>query len=452
MSQASRSRTLVLEFAKRPVPGRVKTRLARTEGPREAARIYRLLAEAVHAVLRAAQARGEADVVVCLPPEDLAQDAGDWLPGARHRWSQGAGDLGQRLARGFEMGMAAYDHVFAVGTDVVGLDAHVLSRARAALTEADVVLAPTPDGGYGLIGLRRESARAHLGALFGDMPWSTARVTAITRGRARAVGLTVHEIEGLRDVDVAADLAGVLPTLAVLVPVYDEAPRIAQNLGPLMAQAQAHGSTVEVIVADGGSTDGSAAVARRLGARVLETARGRGTQLAEAADAARARWLWTLHADAGIQPDAVATVLAWCARSPHPWGACPSRFVHPAPFLRLMECITDGRPRVLRTPYGDQGLVVKRSAYEAVGGYRRIPLMEDVELARALRFHPGPGRVPTPLAVDARRWRHHGMLGTTLRNLWTLVRWRVLGVDAATLAADYSRGEGDGGSADTLCP
>ena len=156
------------------------------------------------------------------------------------------------------------------------------------------------------------------------------------------------------------------------------------------------------------------------------------------------------HADAGIRPDAGQTVLRWCARTPHAWGACPSRFVHPAPFLRLMECITDGRPRVFRTPYGDQGLIVKRSAYEAVGGYPALPLMEDVELARALRFHPGPGRVPTPLAVDARRWRRYGMRGTTLGNLWTLFRWRVLGVDAATLAAGYGRGEGDGESGDTL--
>ncbi|MDJ0975439.1 MAG: TIGR04282 family arsenosugar biosynthesis glycosyltransferase, partial [Planctomycetota bacterium] len=324
-----RPRTLVLEYAKRPVPGRVKTRLAATEGPREAARIYRVLANDMHAVLLEAQAHGEIDVAVCLPPEDHAASDDDWLAGARHRWSQGEGDLGARLAHGFAQGVTDYDAVFAVGTDVVGLDAGFLRSAIAALRVADVVLAPTPDGGYGLIGMRAQTARAHAATLFDDMPWSTDAVADTTRRRARDAGLTVREMVGLRDVDVAADLDGVLPTLAVLVPVWNEAPRLEQNLPPLLAQAARHGADVEVIVADGGSTDGSAEVAERLGARVLRTARGRGVQLRAAADAARARWLWTLHADAGIRPDAVETVLRWCARTPHAWGACPSRFVHP---------------------------------------------------------------------------------------------------------------------------
>ena len=111
--------------------------------------------------------------------------------------------------------------------------------------------------------------------------------------------------------------------------------------------------------------------------------------------------------------------MRWCARTPHAWGACPSRFVHPAPFLRLMECITDGRPRVFRTPYGDQGLIVKRSAYEAVGGYPALPLMEDVELARRL----GRRRLvalPAAALTSAARYRRGGWWRRPLRNLTLL--------------------------------
>ena len=421
------ARRLVLEFARTPRPGSVKTRLARTEGAAEAARIYRLLAEDVHGALLAGQRAGTFDIALCLP------DGEDpWLPEARHHWGQGDGDLGARLARAFARAFAeGADAVCCVGTDIVGITAAVLERAFRRLTEADVVLAPTPDGGYGLIGMRAAHA-----ALFTGMPWSSPQVTQETRIRCRDAGLRLLELEGLRDVDVAADLEGAIPTLSILVPVRNEAPRLPRTLAALQAQV-AGSPDIEILVADGGSTDGSAEIARALGATVLETQPGRGVQLAEASDRARGRWLWTLHADAYPEPGAVAGALRFCHQDTHPWGFCATHVPGAAPLLRHVLRFADARARFFRMPYGDQGVLVKRSVFDAVGGYARVPLMEDVMLARHLRRYGPPGSVPSRLQIDARRWRRHGVLRTTARNWWTAARFLWFGASTQRLARSY---------------
>jgi rSAM/selenodomain-associated transferase 2/rSAM/selenodomain-associated transferase 1 len=430
-------RRVVLEFVREPVAGRVKQRLAATEGPAEALRIYRALAEDVHAVLLAAQAEGVADLAQCVDAGDdggpPARAVAAWLPHARHRWAQGPGDLGARLERCFARAFAGgAPAAAAVGTDVVGLNVAGLRTALDALGTADVAMAATPDGGYALLALRRPAP-----ALFRDIPWSTPQVAAITRARARAAGLALVDLPPLADVDVAADLAGVFPLVSILVPVLDEMPRLAERLGALADQAGAAGPDVEVVVVDGGSRDGSPERARALGLNVIDSPRGRGMQLANGARAARGRWLWTVHADARPAPGTLARVLEFARRGTHPWGFLRTRVEGGGPAFRVLEALTEMRARSLRLPYGDQGVLVRRALYEAVGGYAEVPLMEDVLLARRLARHAAPALVGGTLLVDARRWKRHGLLGATARNLATLFRFSVLHRDPAHLAATY---------------
>lgn len=437
---------VVLEFVRAPVLGRVKRRLAATEGPAEALRIYRRLAADVHAALLAAQHAGLADVVQCVDEggddDAPARAVGAWLPGARLRFAQGSGDLGARLERTFARAFAGgASAVAVVGTDVLGLTPARLAEAFAALDHADVALAPAPDGGYALLALRAPAP-----VLFRDVPWSTPAVAATTRARARAAGLTLVDLAPLRDVDVAADLAGVFPLVSVLVPVLDEMPRLPERLGALTAQARRAGPDVEVLVVDGGSRDGSDQAVRAhspAGHLILLTApRGRGVQLRAAADAARGRWLWTLHADARLLPGTLDRVLAFARRGTHAWGFLRTHVEGAGPRFRVLESLTEVRARALALPYGDQGVVVRRSLYEAVGGYDAVPLMEDVLLARRLARCARPALVGEGLVLDARRWRRHGFLTTTLGNLTTLFRLRVLGHDPARLAARYDRSIG----------
>ena len=194
--------TAVIVMAKAPVAGYAKTRLIPALGADGAARLaQRFLVETV----RQAMASGVGEVELCCAPDrhhpafaEVASQAGLALT------DQGGGDLGARMARAIDRRLGAGNRVILIGTDVPALDADVLRRAHQALADHDAVFAPTLDGGYALIGLRRPAA-----PLFDAMPWSTDQVMAVTRGRMLALGLRHVELPMLADVDEPADLVHV---------------------------------------------------------------------------------------------------------------------------------------------------------------------------------------------------------------------------------------------------
>lgn len=422
---------VALVFARRPVPGRVKTRLARTEGAAAAARIYRALAEAVFRTVTEDAVSHGRRVIVCVAEGADTEAVAAWLDGAE-TWAQGPGDLGARMQRMTSRAFAdGARRVVVVGTDIVGLTPEVLARSFQELRDHDAVLAPVPDGGYGLVGLAAPAP-----ALFRGVAWGTPAVAEDTRARAKDAALRMAEVEGLRDVDTADDLPGALPAVSVLVPVLDDAPALALLLDDLRREARE--VPLEVIVADGGSTDGGVEVARDAGVRRLRTKRGRGIQLAAAADVATAPWLWTLHADTRVAPGTAGRLLRRMRRTGRPWAFFETGIAASDVYLRRAETMNAFRARVFRLPYGDQGIVVHRQAYDLVGGYAEVPLMEDVLLARRLARFGVPACIGGGLTTNARRWLG-GPRRTTVSNLWTLFRFLVLRRDPATLAASYAR-------------
>lgn len=188
----------VLVFVRAPEAGRVKTRLAAALGPEVALRVYVRLAE--HTV-REARAVGEA-VRVHFTPAGAEEAVRGWLGEGADYLPQGGGDLGERMHRAFREAFAAgYGRVVIVGSDLPELSAGLLRRALALLEEWEVVLGPARDGGYYLLGLRREVPE-----LFTAIPWSTGEVLARTRERLREVGIEPALLEELADVDEAEDL------------------------------------------------------------------------------------------------------------------------------------------------------------------------------------------------------------------------------------------------------
>ena len=173
-----------------------------------------------------------------------------------------------------------------------------------------------------------------------------------------------------------------------------------------------HGIDTELVVVDGGSTDGTVEAARALGARAVRAKRGRGPQLRTGADHAEGPWLLFLHADTRLGPGwrRDAAGFARGARAAERAGWFRFALDDDAAPARRLERLVHWRSRRLGLPYGDQGLLIHRDFYQRLGGYPDIPLMEDVALVRRI----GRARLvalPTPAVTSAARYRRDGYLG-----------------------------------------
>ncbi|MGD2017107.1 MAG: glycosyltransferase [Planctomycetota bacterium] len=194
-----------------------------------------------------------------------------------------------------------------------------------------------------------------------------------------------------------------------------------------------------VVVADGGSTDGTLEVVRASGATLVEGARGRGAQLAAAG--ARlledgAEVLLFLHADCLPGPGALDAVRRAFERSDLVAAGMAQRVAAEGRAYRWIEAAADARVR-RGMVFGDSGLAVRAAAYRSVGGFEPQPLFEDVRISRRLRRLGAVRLVEgAPLAVSARRWEDEGVLRCTVRN-WILRTLHALGVPPRTLVRLY---------------
>jgi rSAM/selenodomain-associated transferase 2 len=221
--------------------------------------------------------------------------------------------------------------------------------------------------------------------------------------------------------------------ISAVIPVLNG----AAELPPTLAALSGSALIGELVVVDGGSHDGSTEIAREAGARVIEAPRGRGTQLAAGAAAAAGEWLLFIHADCRLMPGWEAAVQAFANASgaAERAGYFALAFDDPAPAARRLERLVAWRCRNFALPYGDQGLLIHRRLYDAVGGYADIPLMEDVELARRLgraRLEP----IGATMLASARRYRRDGYWRRPLRNLVCLLLY-FAGVSPRRIARLY---------------
>ncbi len=226
------------------------------------------------------------------------------------------------------------------------------------------------------------------------------------------------------------------PTIAVVVPALNAAADLAAALAAL-EEGRAAGLVGQTLVVDGGSADATREIAARAGARVLSAPRGRGAQLAAGAAAAEAPWLLFLHADTRLVSGWTTVVARFQAGEDSRRRAAVFRlaFDDPAPEARRLARLANWRARVLGLPYGDQGLLIARAFYQELGGFRPLPLMEDVDLIRRI----GRRRVEVLEAdalTSAVRYRRDGWWLRPARNL-SLLALYYLGVPPARLARLY---------------
>lgn len=216
--------------------------------------------------------------------------------------------------------------------------------------------------------------------------------------------------------------------LSVVIPTLNASATLAACLGAV-------DRADEIVVVDGGSTDNSRAIAEQSGATVIQSIRGRGTQLHSGALVAKGDWLLFLHADTILKAGWREATDLHIATRPGRAAHFHFRLNSPGWPARLVETGVALRVSILGLPYGDQGLLLSRELYLDLGGFRPLPLMEDIDLVRRI----GRERLrslPVDALTSAERWHRDGWLRRSSRNLLYLLLYRA-GVAPQRLAELY---------------
>lgn len=222
-------------------------------------------------------------------------------------------------------------------------------------------------------------------------------------------------------------------TLSIIVPVLNEAPALPgllERLVPLQRRG------CNILIVDGGSEDGSPVVAELAGFTVLRTPRGRAQQMNAGAGRASGQILLFLHADTQLPHNASALVHAALAGPDHCWGRFDVRIDGRHLMLRVVERMMNLRSRWTGIATGDQAMFVTRTAFDSIGGFANLPLMEDIELSRRLRRLSRPACIKHCVTTSGRRWERGGVWHTIVL-MWRLrwAYWR--GMPPEQLAKDY---------------
>lgn len=437
MSHPNPSPFRLIIFTRYPIPGKTKTRLIPALGPWGAARLQEIMTG--HAMLqgRCCAAANGADMEVRFEGGN-ARKLQAWLGVGVRYVPQGAGHLGQRMARAFADAFSAgAQRVVLMGSDCPEMTAEYLAEAFAALADHDLVIGPAHDGGYTLIGLRSLAP-----VLFDGMSWGTDTVFRDTWMAACSVGMRAQKLKPLSDVDLPRDLPvwhrvmnpeKSAETLSIIIPTLNEQSTIAETLNGIGNRA------AEIIVADGGSTDHTIEQAQAAEARVLVFPHGRAAQMNSAALAATGSTVLFLHADTRLPKGFAADVFQALRLPDIAAGAFSLKIDADGSRFRMVSALANFRSRRLQMPYGDQALFMKRDTFIRLGGFANFPIMEDFELVlRLRRRHGGIITLNREVTTSSRRWQRLGVLRTTLINQLMIAGY-CLQISPSRLAAFYKK-------------
>lgn len=403
----------LIVFGRYPKPGTTKTRLIPVLGAAGAASLQRQLTEGTVAAARLTACRTGARLLFC-HDGGTQSDLQRWL-GRRDMafLPQTSGDLGRRmylaLKTAFDQGAR---RVVLVGTDIPGLTPEILEHALDALNGHPLVLGPSTDGGYWLVGMTR------LEDIFTGIAWGKPTVLEKTLTLARHHGLSFLLLDPLTDIDRPDDLNRDTscehnlprPYLSVVVPTWNEERQLAPTL------ASALSPDAEILVSDGGSTDRTVEMAAALGARIIRGRRGRAGQQNRGAAAATGQVLLFLHADTRLPPKYVHHIFQTLMDRRTVLGAFRFEVDITASSMRWIRLLTNLRARYLQLPYGDQGLFMRRDDFQRVGGFPETAIAEDLFLVRRLARQGRISLAPAAAVTSARRWQRLGPIRTTLIN------------------------------------
>ena len=451
MSANYRKRLII--FTRYPEPGTTKTRMIPVLGGKGAADLQRRMTE--HLIVNVKALILQQSLAVEIRFEGGSEKLmRDWLGPSFTYMAQGRGDIGQRMKRalvdGFQLGHKA---VVIIGSDIPDISGDIIDRAFDLLKKNGLVLGPAGDGGYYLIGLQKAGADQAYPELFKAVDWDSNRVLTQTIAAAKQKGINYALLDTLQDVDRPEDLKtwyraqqsrSERPSqtrLSIIIPTLNEANIIEKTIRRLPKSDE-----VEILVVDGGSSDGTAEMAQEFGARVLRTAPSKAEQMNAGAAGAKGEVLLFLHADTHLPAQFEKKVLTTIYRKGVSAGAFTLGIDSEDWGLRFIERVANWRARFFKLPYGDQALFVSRQLFLEIGGFADFPIMEDFELVRRLKKRGQITILPDSVKTSPRRWRNFGVFKTWFINQ-IIVGAYFIGIPPQRLAFWYHREKGrTGGS------
>lgn len=221
--------------------------------------------------------------------------------------------------------------------------------------------------------------------------------------------------------------------VSIIVPMLNEAITLPELLEHLLMFKR---RGCEIILVDGGSSDGSIAIAQAIGFPVICSDAGRARQMNKGAAHTTGNLLLFLHADTRLPTNAIELIEGLTRDGQYQWGRFDVAIKGKSPLLKMIAWMINWRSALSGVATGDQAIFILRSTFFRIGGFPEQPLMEDIELCRRLKKHLRPARVSARVVTSGRRWDERGVWSTVFL-MWRL-RWHYWrGVPAEKIAAAY---------------
>ena len=434
----------LIVFTREPAAGKTKTRMMPYYESGQCADLHLSFIKDIYNEIR----KLDADIIASYTggePEKLKSVFGDSVVYTEQRGE----DLGLRmynaLADVFDMG---YGKAVLIGTDIPELKASSIESAFSGLDGDDVILGPTADGGYYLVGMKSLHSEA-----FDVTHYGGSSVLEDTVKSLEKAGLTIAFTDTYHDMDDRNDLAGYLrrmridrrlrssetgkfikanAKISIIVPIYNEATTIRKMCDQLMK----YRSSAEVLFVDGGSTDDTIKI---IGDKftVLTGAKGRAAQMNLGAEKSSGDVLFFLHCDSILPPNALDEIRECIAENEY--GCFGVKFASSNFFMLTNRVISNHRAWKRGLPFGDQGIFIGRELFFDMGMFPEIPIMEDYEFSRRL-LSAGikPGKTRHRISTSARRYGNSTLsILKTEYKMWNLRRKYRSGADIEEISAMY---------------
>lgn len=411
----------LIYFAKEPMEGKVKTRLAKSITDEEATKIYKLLLE------QSLSLSINQDIDKFVFTQAFTSEYQKYFKGF-HTFLQEGDNIGEKMANAFKTLFSQdYEQIILVGTDIPMLDENIIHEAFDSLHTHHTTINKSEDDGYYLIGFCRE--------YFEDKVFNVDFKKDVFKQTIKSlkplhvkIGKVLFDIDYIDDLRKFATLKkqttlglhvkkllNTFPSISVVIPVYYEKENLPKTLQNL--KEKAHGSSYEIIISDTPEITTLNNIDTTTYFTCKAQKAGRAYQLNEGAKMARGEVLLFLHADTLLPKNWDEEILHQYTKNKKLAGAFSLGIQTNSFVIKLIEFLANIRVCFTNTPYGDQGQFISAHLFSKIGGYDELPLMEDIAIID--KIHKENIKVQilkSKIYTSDRRWKSEGILYTSLRN------------------------------------